>query len=241
MLPTGLTSCLIPLPAPGGGASSLGRGGGVGGQPLDKGAEESCPAQPTRERGLPPSPLWDHSFSLLEMSETSPFLCSCWPSGKARSTRLEAHRALPCRLPATLPSCRRSYKKHSHLTIGDITQRRKELDSARCQGELWPLPLPQDMSPLGKGLGMCHRNPGGMGSDSQGSPRTLGEGQGMGHGFPWRGFQGWGLWQRSWGAGRACWLPSVSKQRAVEGWGWAGTWRPGPDPLQQLPSSSQPP
>ena len=157
------------------------------------------------------------------MSETSPSLCSCRSSGKARSTRLETHRALPRRLPATLRSCSRSYKKHSRSTIGDITQRRKELDSARCQGESWPLSLPQDGSPSGKGLGMFHWTSGGTGSDSRGPLLSLGEGRGVGDGFHRRIFRdgayGKGATELGGLAGSLqCPLDVLrDKQRAVEG------------------------
>lgn len=73
---------------------------------------------------------------------------------RLRAGGLETHSALPCSLPAALPSCGRSYKKHSPSTIGDITQWQKEPDSARCQGSYGPHPF-LSMGALGKGLWVC--------------------------------------------------------------------------------------
>lgn len=168
-LPAGLTSCPIPPQALLGGASSLGKvgSGGVGEgshwmeeqrniRRQKKGAEFGSPG---RGACLPrPLTLLGPLSSLLEMSKN----LSVAAGEGLRAGGLETHRTLSCCLPATLPSCRRSYKKLSPSTIGDITQRQKEPDSARCQESYGPHPSLRTGA-LGKGLWVCSPIPGGMG------------------------------------------------------------------------------
>ena len=160
---------------------------------------------------------------------------------------MESHSALPCCLPAALPSCGRSYKKHSPSTIGDITQRRKELDSARCQGELQPPAFPQDGSPLGKGL-VCACIPERRGLDSGRPPhalreKRLGGGRDLGGELHWRVFNGWGYGKRAGSGVEAGWTPSVCSERCDTSrrWGVGVQGLPGslwvPSGAGSLPSS----
>lgn len=161
---------------------------------------DSPPLPPRRRACLPLSSitLLRRLSPLLEMSETSP---SAAAGEVLRAGGLETQSALPCACqPPSRAACRRSYKKRSPSTIGDITQQQQELDSARCQESYGPT-LPRDRSPweragvysTGSREGWVRLVEGGWGREGWSRGTMAG-----GRHCHWRFFKAWGTRERSW-------------------------------------------